>query len=84
MEAFIYVFVFQIIYITIKFINIRHVVQDNVYSRIVITSLAATIWLLTTSLGVSEMINGNYLIIIPYVLATIIGVILENLIRKKI
>lgn len=81
---FVLVFIFQLVYIIIKFINIRHVVGDNLKSRVIITTFSSTIWLLTTSLGVSEMINGNYYIILPYLAASIIGVLLEDKIRIKI
>lgn len=74
----------QIAYIIIKFMGIRHIVGDNLYSRLVVTSIASVVWLATTSLGVSQIIKEDYWIFLPYVLASLIGTIIENKIRRKI
>ena len=84
MNEYFLVFIFQLTYIIVKFMGIRFVVGDNLPHRLVMTSLASTIWLVTTSLGVKEMIDGNYLIIVPYILGSITGVVLEHYIRRKI
>ena len=79
-----YVFISQVVYIVIKYMGIRHIVGDNLKSRLILTALSSTVWLITTSLGVSQMIKGNYWILVPYVIASLIGVILEDKIRRKI
>lgn len=84
MNEFILVFIFQVSYIVIKFMGIRHIVGDNLISRLCVTSVASVVWLITTSLGVREMIEGNYLIVLPYVLGSIVGVVLEHYVRRKI
>jgi len=84
MKEYLLVFIFQLVYIMIKFVNIRLVVSGSLNSRLAVTSLSSIVWMLTTSLGVKEMIAGNYLILVPYVLGAIIGVLLEHFVRRKI
>lgn len=81
MKIFILIFIAQISYMFIKVLGVRYMVKDSLSKRLVITSIANFVWLVTTSIGVNQMILGNYLIIIPYILGSLVGVILENKIR---
>ena len=77
------VFCSQVAYMFIKILGVRYMVKNNLPRRLLITSIANIVWLITTSIGVNQMIQGNYLIIVPYVIGSLLGVILEDKIRHK-
>jgi len=78
------VFIFQMSYIIVKFIGIRHIVGNVLISRLLITSPSGLLWLIATSLSVAQMMADNYYVAIPYILGNALGVLLENKIRNKI
>jgi hypothetical protein len=64
--------------------GIRHIIGDNLVSRVCITSIASVVWLASTSIGVNQCIKEDYLVFIPYVIATIVGTLIEHRIRRRI
>ena len=74
-------FMLQVSYIIIKYVNIRMVVDGSLTKRLVISSIANVVWLASTSFGVNEVIEGNYLVFLVYVCANICGTLLEHKIR---
>lgn len=83
MSIFIIVFISQICYMFIKVVGVRAMVSDDLFNRIKVTTIANMVWLITTSLGVSQMIGGNYLILVPYLLGSSVGVIIEHKFRYR-
>lgn len=78
------IFTLQFSYIIVKFIGVRAIVGDSLTKRLFITTIASSLWLLATSLGVKEMIMGNYGIALYYTAGNLAGVYVENLLRRFI
>ena len=77
------VFILQILFTVIRHMSIRYVVDGSILKRLVITAAANLIWLLTAAIGVGSLISGDYLVILPYILGSLVGVLLEDKMRGR-
>ena len=79
---YVIVFITQILYTFIRLVTISSINESLKY-RIGVSIVANLIWLVTVSLGVGALLKGDYYVFIPYMLASIVGTVIEDLYRKK-
>ena len=82
MNTYILVFICQILFIVVKFMGTRHTINGTIYSRLIVSNFGSLIWLVTTYLGVSSLLSNDWYVLIPYLLGTSIGILLEDKIRR--
>ena len=83
-KEYLIVMVLQVLFILIRFMNVRHIMGNSLKVRLFITLSANVVWLVTLSLGVKIMNNGEYIIIIYFMIGTVIGVLIEDKLRTYI
>lgn len=72
----------QMMFVLIRFVNVRHIMGESLRSRLIITLVANLVWILTLSVGVKSMIEGDYIIIVFFLLGSTFGVLIEDKLRK--
>lgn len=59
-----------------KTVNLRNVVDNSIISAACSTAVVQTMWLISSTLGISALMNGDIVLLIAYVLGGIVGVII--------
>lgn len=67
------VFVFQIIFEFLRTLNVRYTSRDMVFATVLTGFFVKITWLVTTYLGVSSLIEGDYFTASMYVIGGVIG-----------
>lgn len=73
MGKVIIVFLSQLIFGFVRNLNTRYVSKENVKLSVITGFLVKTSWLVATYLGVSSLIEGNYIVTAFYIIGGVLG-----------
>lgn len=71
------VFISQMALVFLKHVNIRVIVKEQVIKSMFITFLIQGFWLVSSAIGISAFIKGNYIVVVFYLIARVAGTYLN-------
>ncbi len=71
------VFISQMSLIFFKHIGIRVIVKEQIIKYMFITFLIQGSWLVSSAIGISAFIKGNYIVVAFYLIARVVGTYLN-------
>lgn len=73
------IFILQLLFQLFRVLGTRYVVNGNIVATTVVTIVIQALWLLTTAIGVSAVMDTNWYDITGYMLGGVVG----NIIAMK-
>jgi uncharacterized protein YebE (UPF0316 family) len=71
--TFLLVTLFELIYMSLKTININRIVQNKALEAALISGFMTILWLISTTIGIFSILEGNLIIAVGYVIGSTIG-----------
>lgn len=84
MNEYFIILILQVFYVMVKNINVITILYQGVISNLIISNLANLVWLLSSYLGISSLLLGDYYIIPFYLIGNSIGVLIAYYFKKRI
>ena len=70
---FLLVTVFELIYMALKTINITKIVENKAGEAAMLGGFMTVLWLASTAIGISSILEGEFVIAIGYVIGSMAG-----------
>ena len=77
MIQIIVVFISQMLLIFFKHVGIRVIVKEQIIKSMFITFLIQSSWLVSSAIGISAFMKGNYIVVTFYLIAGVVGTYLN-------
>lgn len=66
-------FISQLVFSFSRTLNVRYTAKENVLKSIITSVFIKITWLISSSLGVKGVLDGDYLLIFVYIISGILG-----------
>jgi len=70
---FLLVTVFELVYMALKTINITKIVENKAGEAAMLGGFMTILWLASTAIGISSILDGEFLIAVGYVIGSMAG-----------
>lgn len=67
----------QMVLVFFKQLNIRVTVKEHIFKSMIYTFLIQASWLISSAIGISALVEGDYLIVIFYLISGVFGTYLN-------
>lgn len=71
--TFLLITLFELIYMILKTININRIVQNKALEAALISGFMTILWLISTTIGIFSILEGNLIIAVGYVIGSTVG-----------
>jgi len=72
----------QILAIIARTVNVKYIADNNVVAAVFMSFVINSLWLFTAATGIKSVLDGNYTIMIMYVLGSMLGAYIGMIIKK--
>lgn len=80
--SYLYVFILQALYWYVKILNTKTIIKNNLGLKNITVILSNLVWLGSLFFSISELMDNNIYIIIPFILGSLVGTTIEHLSYK--
>lgn len=70
---FFLVAIFEMIYMALKTMNITKIVEGKAVDAALLGGFMTVIWLISTTIGIASILEGEFLIAVGYVIGSMVG-----------
>lgn len=78
------IFISQLLMFIFRTMNVQYIAKGDEMRSIVSSVLFQVSWLFTTYIGVTNIMKGNWLIVLSFLLGTVVGTKIGFLVKKHI